>query len=841
MSVCEETETEVKAEEISLSSFFNDYGDILNKMIQDVMAPVYDKENFGDWETKNYRKIHKLIKDSSFKELDNQVHAILGLSKGFYQKHLRSLFMVGEMGTGKTFIGAMVSYLMPKTDKRIVVMCPSHLVIKWQREFLRVMPDAAVKILKKISDVSTGKPKGTEIWILSKETAKLHYSKAFFSKKPKNNFSNWLEDVHKNDSLQHMPFPKTWGRATLELLDLANSIKIPYKIKRVKATIEDGKITITSPEKETLTLRSFGKKTFRSDLAYARIKKNIHSYSDFLDENASYRKRCAICGRDLEEAFIDDKYPDICKGCYSKQSTFDRSGIRRYAIAEYIKRKKPQIDLCIMDEVHELKGGTSAQGQAMSNICGVSDYRLCMTGTLMGGYSSNLYHLLFRLFTKDFIKQGYEHDSAVAFSEKYGVTEIKEIFDESSRNDISRADHAYSIGRKVAESRKEKPGISPALIPDFLLGYSYFLKLDELSADMPPYEEHLHLIPMCAEQRRVYDDFKCQIMSKIGPLMTYETRMKLASAVNMLWSLPDRVRHNNCAKDMAYSEAIELDTLPKEEKLLAIIKEAKAKNRKVWVFAENTDRRDILKETAEFLNKRGIKTEILRSYTTPPKNRENWIQKRLEQNDADAFLSNPSLVKTGLDLYEFQDLVFYQTGYNIYTLRQASRRSWRLGQKESINAHFLCYADSAQSDAMKLIANKLVTSLAVEGDLSESGLSDMATSANSVLHDLTRNLVNGTEEKGVTEAFATYRKKDIVKNHDIKEVVNPLEAIRKEMDAEAERLSKAYVPKVNCSSDDPANRLLEKGIEPVSVVMKSRKSKKEETVTFFSIDQLLSA
>jgi hypothetical protein len=32
------------------------------------------------------------------------------------------------------------------------------------------------------------------------------------------------------------------------------------------------------------------------------------------------------------------------------------------------------------------------------------------------------------------------------------------------------------------------------------------------------------------------------------------------------------------------------------------------------------------------------------------------------------------VVKTGLDLYEFPKVIFYETGYSIYTLRQASRR-----------------------------------------------------------------------------------------------------------------------------------------------------------------------
>jgi hypothetical protein len=35
----------------------------------------------------------------------------------------------------------------------------------------------------------------------------------------------------------------------------------------------------------------------------------------------------------------------------------------------------------------------------------------------------------------------------------------------------------------------------------------------------------------------------------------------------------------------------------------------------------------------------------------------------------------------GLDLLAFPTLYFYETGYSLHTLRQASRRSWRIGQR----------------------------------------------------------------------------------------------------------------------------------------------------------------
>ena len=49
-----------------------------------------------------------------------------------------------------------------------------------------------------------------------------------------------------------------------------------------------------------------------------------------------------------------------------------------------------------------------------------------------------------------------------------------------------------------------------------------------------------------------------------------------------------------------------------------------------------------------------------------------------------------------LDLWSFPDIFFYETGYFIYTLRQADRRAWRIGQRSNVNVKFLCGSKSKQ-------------------------------------------------------------------------------------------------------------------------------------------------
>ena len=55
-------------------------------------------------------------------------------------------------------------------------------------------------------------------------------------------------------------------------------------------------------------------------------------------------------------------------------------------------------------------------------------------------------------------------------------------------------------------------------------------------------------------------------------------------------------------------------------------------------------------------------------------------------------------------------------------MRQASRRSWRIGQTQPVQIVFMAYRNILQADALKLVAKKLQSSLAVESELPEGGV-----------------------------------------------------------------------------------------------------------------------
>jgi len=187
-----------------------------------------------------------------------------------------------------------------------------------------------------------------------------------------------------------------------------------------------------------------------------------------------------------------------------------------------------------------------------------------------------------------------------------------------------------------------------------------------------------------------------------------------------------------------------------------------AENRKILVYIQNSNTTDISPRLAELIKDQGYRVKVLRSGNTETRSDriDQWVQEGL-----DVLISNPRLVETGLDLIDFPTLVFYQCGYSIYTLRQASRRSYRITQTEPVKVYFMAYAETLQTKALKLIATKLETSLALEGELTDKGMSALSESPDSMSKELARALLKKIDETGtLQDIWASYRKKDVMNN-----------------------------------------------------------------------------
>src|SRR3546814_20396347 len=119
--------------------------------------------------------------------------------------------------------------------------------------------------------------------------------------------------------------------------------------------------------------------------------------------------------------------------------------------------------------------------------------------------------------------------------------------------------------------------------------------------------------------------------------------------------------------------------MPKERELIEICKQEKAEGRKTLVYSVYTGTRDTTSRLKVLLEQEGFKVAVLRA-SVDASRREDWIAEQLDRG-IDVLITNPELVKTGLDLLEFPTIVFLQSGYNVYSLQQAAQPSWRNGQR----------------------------------------------------------------------------------------------------------------------------------------------------------------
>jgi hypothetical protein len=119
-------------------------------------------------------------------------------------------------------------------------------------------------------------------------------------------------------------------------------------------------------------------------------------------------------------------------------------------------------------------------------------------------------------------------------------------------------------------------------------------------------------------------------------------------------------------------------------RLVEEIKSSLERGRKVQVYAVYTQKRDVTRRLESILAKEGIRVAVLTTEVAPEL-RESWYERQLRAG-VQVVIAHPRLVQTGLDLWSFPDIFFYETGYSIYTLRQASRRSWRISGPASASS-----------------------------------------------------------------------------------------------------------------------------------------------------------
>ena len=658
---------------MDLAEFIDTYKDAIAQRVVASYPPLYRPSTNG-------RPLPRLLRSP----LGAQADAIRGAALSL-EAH-RGTTVVGEMGTGKTFIAASAAHAAG--FKRVLVLCPPHLVRKWKREVEDTVPHARAAIVASITDLeklrlSAGP--GPLFAIMSRERAKLSY--------------RWQ--------------PATVGRWAVS-----------------------------------------GGRPLR-------------------DEETGDPFRVPCCPACMEQVLDNDGVPltreelsrrrHVCAGCGSALWQADASGPRRYPLADYVKhRMKGFFGLLIGDEVHEYKGRGSAQGIAAGVLADACGRSLTLTGTLLGGYSSTLFHLLYRFSPG--IRSEFGRAEEGRWIARYGFTEHTVGRDDGDAVEDGR----LSRRRKYRKVIRERPGLAPSAL-FHLIGNSVFLRLADVASGLPPYEEQVLLSGMDREpdatgfsQHGAYGAVFETLRAALADALAKGSKRLLAAYLQALLAYPDGCTRGETVFDPATGDPIVQvpplagDRLyPKEQALVDLVARERMEGRRVLVYATHTGTRDITGRMDDILTRHGFRVAVMKADAVAPERREAWVADRVGEG-VDVLVCHPRLVQTGLDLVDFPTIAWFETDYSVYVMRQASRRSWRIGQDRPVRVVFMAYRNSLQADALTLVAKKLQSSLAVEGELPEDGLAAFGDDGDDLMLALARKIVSGEEEDEANPVEAVF-------------------------------------------------------------------------------------
>ncbi len=741
--------------QLSLAEFVDDFGASLLDAVRRQNPPVYD----GVADPRRDALMDRL----SRKPFPAQRDAVQAVTRLLLDAGDQAAILNAEMGTGKTMMAIAAAVVMHEAGfRRTLVLSPPHLVYKWRREILLTVPDARVWILNgpdtlhKLLTLRAMRtaPAVPEFFVLGRVRMRMgfHWQPAF----------NVRRTVYRDElGARHVAAYAICPDCGQWLTDQANDAELPMSAARAKVVLDENRTacphcsarlwTLTRKGKPQRSHRelvvdalqqlpTIGAKTaenlvqrFGAEMLGDMLADNVHEFINLMDEEG-------------ELVFSDRQAARMERAMAALEIGFGQGD---YQATEFIKRYLPQgyFGLLVVDEGHEYKNAGSAQGQAMGVLAAKCSKTLLLTGTLMGGYAEDLFYLLWRLHPRAMIDDGYRTNvrrslgpAAMAFMRDHGV--VKDIYRE-----VESRSHRTAKGKTISHRTAKAPGFGPKGIMRYVLPCTVFLKLKDIGGDvLPPYREVFEAVSMMETQREGYAKLTAVLTAELRQALRCGDATLLGVVLQVLLAWPDccfrdeLVRHPRTGAQLAYQRAIfgDEDVSPKEAALIELCRHEKGRGRKVLAYSIYTGTRDTTSRLRVQLERAGFKVAVLRASVEAAR-REDWVADQVERG-IDVLITNPELVKTGLDLLDFPTIAYMQSGYNCYTLQQASRRSWRIGQQNDVAVHFFGYADSAQMDCLALMAQKIAAAQSTSGDMPETGLDVLNQTGDSIEVALAKRL-----------------------------------------------------------------------------------------------------
>lgn len=398
---------------------------------------------------------------------------------------------------------------------------------------------------------------------------------------------------------------------------------------------------------------------------------------------------------------------------------------RKAPISMYIRKKmRNQFTHLVCDEMHEYQNHNSSRSMSLVDLIATIPVVVRGTGTLMNGYARSRFFNDFVLYPEKLKRAGFNHNDVESYQASFGV--VEKSYKISSKTN-----------RRTAHNSKQKPGISPVIFPMFLQDSSVFINMADLEADLPELrrEDPVGVMPS-EEIKRGYDSLAVAISRNSRG----RDGSSFASRIPILYAYLDMPTIKREIKDDDNNVVYETDPVKptvdkKLNELVNIIQDNRNDGRRVIVYTHYTSDgvNNYLsnKLKAEGFNVTTLNKEGERSLSTTgdlvrvkKDDREEFVKNEVKKG-SEVLIVNPTLVQTGVNLIDFHSIVYYQLSYQVYTVRQADRRTWRIGQTKDCSIYFIYYKDTIQEDIAKLMATKIVAAEAIEGDMDADGLASI--------------------------------------------------------------------------------------------------------------------
>lgn len=623
-----------------------------------------------------------------------QAHAIQGLVKILEKE--KSAFACGDMGTGKTMVALGVCHLMAQRKKNmsVLVVAPGITIPKWHhQEIEKTLPQAKIRVLESSEDAGRllrearagYEPQGLELVLVGTDRAKLG--------------------------------PEPWCAALW---------------KRIRGTksyawhCPDCFHVLPDPgEKEEFIPAGW------DVLACGEPpEKSIYKTAQGLPVGFSVKwkvktplKKCPHCGTKLWRPAL--------------KSRGEARNKPRWYICRILRKMPRKFDLLIQDEVHQVKAQDSGRGDSFAQLVKASKKTLALTGTLVNGLSTSIKEILWRTEPHALLAEGFNHKTGmVQWAGRYGV--LERVFRSEERDDgvITRR-------RRTETQPKEKPGIAPQLTAHFLLHKVAFMELGDLGLPLVELKEIPVFVKMDKDHGKLYTDFHERLYQHCSNSMHSGAKNAFGKFIPATINYADRpdlgaqviFRRIDPETGVEHVETIGAPALDenyrhaKERELVRIVQENISEDRGCFIYCSYTDRYEVHRRLQEVLEEAGIKATVLES-NTAPEDRVEWLEKN---QDAKVIIANMRLVEVGLDLLAWPTMIFYQLSYDVNTVRQASRRAWRIGQTRECRVYYLVYEKSQQTAQFQNVMAKRGHAMLVEGRLDRSELSKYARDSHSAM------------------------------------------------------------------------------------------------------------